>query len=96
MPSHREGGVQGLARSGSLTLSLPQCPQRNKTSEDSSTCSRRRKKKGVSGVSLTMLWDFPGGAVVKNPPANAGDMGSSPGPRRSHVPGATRSVRHNY
>ena len=23
---------------------------------------------------------FPGGAVVKNPPANAGDMGSSPGP----------------
>ena len=30
--------------------------------------------------------DFPGGAVVKNPPANAGDMGSSPGPVRSHVP----------
>ena len=29
---------------------------------------------------------FPGGAVVKNPPANAGDMGSSPGPRRSHMP----------
>ena len=24
--------------------------------------------------------DFPGGAVVKNPPANAGDTGSSPGP----------------
>ena len=23
--------------------------------------------------------DFPGGAVVKNPPANAGDTGSSPG-----------------
>ena len=31
-------------------------------------------------------WDFPGGAVVKNPPANAGDMGSSPGPGRSHMP----------
>ena len=29
---------------------------------------------------------FPGGAVVKNPPANAGDMGSSPGPGRSHIP----------
>ena len=28
---------------------------------------------------------FPGGAVVKNPPANAGDTGSSPGPGRSHV-----------
>ena len=29
---------------------------------------------------------FPGGAVVKNLPANAGDMGLSPGPRRSHMP----------
>ena len=33
-----------------------------------------------------MHGDFPGGAVVKNPPANAGDMGSSPGPGRSHMP----------
>ena len=30
--------------------------------------------------------DFPSGTVVKNPPANAGDMGSSPGPGRSHMP----------
>ena len=30
--------------------------------------------------------DFPGGSVVKNPPANAGDTGSSPGPERSHMP----------
>ena len=29
---------------------------------------------------------FPGGAVVENLPANAGDMGSSPGPGRSHMP----------
>ena len=29
--------------------------------------------------------DFPGGTVVKNPPANAGDMGLSPGPGRSHM-----------
>ena len=29
--------------------------------------------------------DFPGGAVVKNPSANAGDTGSSPGPGRSHM-----------
>ena len=39
-----------------------------------------------------MLWksygfeDFPGGAVVKNLPANAGDTGLSPGPGRSHMP----------
>ena len=29
---------------------------------------------------------FPGGAVVKNPRANAGDTDSSPGPGRSHMP----------
>ena len=29
--------------------------------------------------------DFPRGAVVKNPPANAVDMGSIPGPGRSHM-----------
>ena len=32
------------------------------------------------------IMDFPGGVVVKNPPANAGDTGSSPGLGRSHVP----------
>ena len=31
------------------------------------------------------LLDFAGGAVVKNPPANAGDTGLSPGPGRSHM-----------
>ena len=31
-------------------------------------------------------WDFPGSAVVKNPPASAGDMGSIPGLGRSHMP----------
>ena len=30
--------------------------------------------------------DFPGGAAVKNLPANAGDMGSIPGLGRSHMP----------
>ena len=30
--------------------------------------------------------DFPGGAEVKNPPANAGDTGPIPGPGRSHMP----------
>ena len=31
---------------------------------------------------------FPGGAVVENLPANAGDTGSSPGLGRSHMPGS--------
>ena len=30
--------------------------------------------------------EFPGGVVVENPPANAGDKGSTPGPGRSHMP----------
>ena len=38
------------------------------------------------GAPLSTFLGFPGGAVVKNPPANAGDMGSSPGPGRSHMP----------
>ena len=32
------------------------------------------------------IQDFPGGRVVKNPPVNAGNTGSSPGPGRSHMP----------
>ena len=31
-------------------------------------------------------WGFPGGAVVENLPANAGEMDSSPGLGVSHVP----------
>ncbi|KAJ8779015.1 hypothetical protein J1605_012866 [Eschrichtius robustus] len=31
-------------------------------------------------------WGFPGGAVVENLPAKAGDTGSSPGLGRSHMP----------
>ena len=34
---------------------------------------------------------FPGGTVVKNPPANGGDTGSSPGPQRSHMPRSNES-----
>ena len=34
----------------------------------------------------TEMLDFPGGPVVKNPPANSGDTGSIPGPGTSHMP----------
>ena len=30
--------------------------------------------------------DFPGGLVIKNPPASAGNAGSIPAPGRSHMP----------
>ena len=40
---------------------------------------------------VTLGWlkkagNFPDGPVAKNPPANAGDMGSIPGLARSHMP----------
>ena len=37
-------------------------------------------------IHLRIFWGFPGGTVVKNLPANAGDTGSSPDLGRSHVP----------
>ena len=36
--------------------------------------------------SLKKREGFPGGAVVKNPSASAGDTGSTPGLGRSHMP----------
>ena len=39
----------------------------------------------INCASITHYWDFTGGAVVENLPASAGDMGSSPGPGRSHM-----------
>ena len=50
----------------------------------------------AEAVFKSLHWDFPGGAVVKNPPANAGDMGSSPGPKDHTCCGAAKPVRHNY
>ena len=43
-------------------------------------------KLGLNKDTKKDSWDFPGGTVVKNLPANAGDTGSSPGPGRSHMP----------
>ena len=40
----------------------------------------------VSDGQNVYIQDFPGGAVVKNPPANAGDTCLSPNPGRSHMP----------
>ena len=37
----------------------------------------------VSPTKEKKVLGFPGGSVVKNPPANAGDMGSNPRSRRS-------------
>ena len=41
---------------------------------------------GGSIFDLKMTQGFPGRSAVKNPLANAEDLGSTPGPGRSHVP----------
>ena len=45
-----------------------------------------RMGEGVKGYNKLPVMGFPGGAVVENLPANAGDTGSSPGLGRSHMP----------
>ena len=35
---------------------------------------------------VLLLLGFPGGSMVKSPPANAGDTGSIPDSGRSHMP----------
>ena len=42
----------------------------------------------VMGPETDQEWEagLPGGSLVKNPPANAGDTGSIPDPGRSHMP----------
>ena len=44
------------------------------------------KKRKIRTFILKRVQGFPGGAVVENLPANAGDTGSSPGLGRSHMP----------
>ena len=40
----------------------------------------------IETIEKSKMGDFPCGAVVKNPSANAADSCSSPGPGRSHMP----------
>ena len=57
----------------------------------------------VSGASKRQHGDFPSGPVAKNPPRNAGDMGSIPGggiPHRpqgncAHMPQLLECTGHN-
>ena len=44
------------------------------------------RKQRASGLGMLLIGqDFPGGLAVKNPPADAGDIGSIPGPERFHM-----------
>ena len=48
--------------------------------------SQRALSKQLGNLTKKQHGGFPGGAVVENLPANAGDAGSSPGLGRSHMP----------
>ena len=49
--------------------------------------SERERARERADLKLTMIQKREcSGSVVKNPPANAGDMGSIPGLGRSHMP----------
>ena len=69
---------------------------KRKISLDQTKQNQERMKQTRKGKYVTKLkeiwtiknniWGFPGGAVVENLPADAGDTGSSPGLGRSHMP----------
>ena len=61
-------------------------PKKEKSGTFSSSMSTYSLAIILLGTKINQCLDFPGGPVVKNLPANAGDMGLIPGPRRSHIP----------
>ena len=65
-------------------LNSPSLPAQNEIrSFDSLTYA---KAAYTTDIKTFIVSGFPGGTVVKNPPANVEDTSSSPGPGRSHRP----------
>ena len=92
------GSRQDWAISGPQTTALS-----NTIKPSSSLTMPHAGKTGSHGIDPRnqfikncILKDFPGGAVVKNPPANAGDTGSSLVWEDPTCCGATKPMSHNY
>ena len=51
--------------------------------------------KFLNCVELPVIMGFPGGSVVKNPPSNAGDVGSIPGSERSLGEGSGNPLQYS-
>ena len=49
----------------------------------------------LAAAAASALWGFPGGSMVKNPPANAGDMGSIPWSGRSPGGGNNNPLQYS-
>nr|XP_058897817.1 growth hormone-regulated TBC protein 1 isoform X2 [Kogia breviceps] len=77
---HRQQSEEGTHRTGETVQTTS---AKGSTSRHTETTSQQ----GAKELHLKMgRVDFPGGTVVENPPASAGDTGSSPGLGRSHMP----------
>ena len=69
-----------------MLLKLP-TPYKAQNKESSGPeCQECQGEKPHSRVIKNMCSALPGGPLVKNPPANAGDTGLVPSPRRCHMP----------
>ncbi|XP_054944575.1 protein lin-52 homolog isoform X2 [Physeter macrocephalus] len=75
-------GLQNLAYQLGLDES---CPSRSLGTKGMVSCFVMSKRRGERNNCSRIIWDFSGSTVVKNPPANAEDMGLIPGPGRSHM-----------
>ena len=82
------GTDRGTDRGQGSAYSPAGTTSRNNVTSNLGERSTHREREAIVSLPPKMQWnrDFPGGAVVKNPPANAGDTVSSPGPGRSHMP----------
>ena len=81
-----------VSHSSSLSITQPQSSSSGASEQKTIlTRDKMRGKRNLNPVIVAnhqkrTMAGFPGGAAVKNPPTNAGDTGSSPGPGRSHMP----------
>ena len=69
----------------SLCNSL-KCEGKGKAQHETAGWERVLETKTWKALSKRKKEDFPGGPVIKNPPADAGDEGLIPGQGRFHMP----------
>ena len=78
-------------------MEVQEIPWKNKSPRRWKTQDKRKLKISPGGQITTNIYfknegqGFPGGSVVKDLPANAADMGLSPGPGRSHMPQSNKA-----
>ena len=76
--SDEDAGLDNVQRPNSSDFSCPHFPCFPKRENKVATRSQKQKK-GSWNHSMDIDRDLPGGPMVKNPPSNAGDLGSIPG-----------------